>query len=401
MSAPHRRRRAAAWPPARRAPSCASAGYDGPIVLIGEEPHAAVRAAAAVQGPTCSATARATTPLVHESWYAEHDVDLRDRHGRTAIDLAAPRRSTADGGPAATTTSCCSPPGARPRRLRDGRRQRCAVVYLRTLDDSRRLKARLTAGARVGIVGGGWIGLEVAAAARSRGAEVTVLETARPAAAARPRAGGRQRSSPTCTASTASTCGTGVAGHRHRGRSGGGASSRLATATAIDADLRRGRRRRRRRTPSSPRPPGCAVDNGIARRRAACAPPTPHVYAAGDVANADHPVLGDTLRVEHWDTAIQQGAVAAPNDARRRHALRHALPYFFTDQYDLGMEYVGNPGPDGYDRVVLRGDPATASSRPGGCAATGSSPACTSTTGTRSTRSGRSSAQVIGGRPAG
>ena len=101
---------------------------------------------------------------------------------------------------------------------------------------------------------------------------------------------------------------------------------------------------------------GVTTDNGIlvdARLRS----DDPHVYAAGDVANHDHPVIG-RIRVEHWDTAIHQG----------RHAARTMLgsdepyirqPYFFSDQYDLGMEYVGHVGPDGYDEVVIRGDIAS------------------------------------------
>ena len=81
----------------------------------------------------------------------------------------------------------------------------------------------------------------------------------------------------------------------------------------------------------------------------------PDVFAAGDVANALHPVLGRRLRVEHWDTAIEQGKTAA--HAMLGHAPTYdRLPYFFTDQYDLGMEYIGSVGPDGYDEVVLRGD---------------------------------------------
>jgi NADPH-dependent 2,4-dienoyl-CoA reductase/sulfur reductase-like enzyme len=84
----------------------------------------------------------------------------------------------------------------------------------------------------------------------------------------------------------------------------------------------------------------------------------PDVFAVGDIAGHDHPVLGRRLRVEHWDNAIHQARAAArvmlggdqPYDR---------LPYFFTDQYDLGMEYVGSVGPDGYDEVVLRGDVST------------------------------------------
>ncbi|HET8958932.1 NAD(P)/FAD-dependent oxidoreductase, partial [Nocardioides sp.] len=81
----------------------------------------------------------------------------------------------------------------------------------------------------------------------------------------------------------------------------------------------------------------------------------PYVYAAGDLAGHAHPVLRRRIRVEHWDNAIHQARAAARvmlggDDPYDR------LPYFFTDQYDLGMEYVGSVGPDGYDDVVLRGD---------------------------------------------
>jgi 3-phenylpropionate/trans-cinnamate dioxygenase ferredoxin reductase subunit len=101
---------------------------------------------------------------------------------------------------------------------------------------------------------------------------------------------------------------------------------------------------------------GLAIDNGI-RTDATLRTSDPRVWAAGDVANADHPVLGRPLRVEHWDTAVKHGTVAAHNLAGG-HEEHAELPYFFTDQYDLGMEYVGNPGPEGFDRVVLRGDTA-------------------------------------------
>jgi NADPH-dependent 2,4-dienoyl-CoA reductase/sulfur reductase-like enzyme len=80
----------------------------------------------------------------------------------------------------------------------------------------------------------------------------------------------------------------------------------------------------------------------------------PHVLAIGDIANEQHPVLGRRVRVEHWDNAIGQGKAAAATilGAAEPYA---KLPYFFTDQYDLGMEYFGNVGPDGYDRVQTTG----------------------------------------------
>jgi 3-phenylpropionate/trans-cinnamate dioxygenase ferredoxin reductase subunit len=81
------------------------------------------------------------------------------------------------------------------------------------------------------------------------------------------------------------------------------------------------------------------------------------VYAAGDVANVDHPLLGRPVRVEHWQTAIDHGKVAAAN-LLGEERVADALPYFFTDQYDLGMEYVGSPGSQGFDRVAIEGDVA-------------------------------------------
>jgi 3-phenylpropionate/trans-cinnamate dioxygenase ferredoxin reductase subunit len=98
---------------------------------------------------------------------------------------------------------------------------------------------------------------------------------------------------------------------------------------------------------------GITVENGV-RTDARLRTSADGVYAAGDVANADHPVLGHPLRVEHWDTAIQHGKVVAAN-LLGKETEHDALPYFFTDQYDLGLEYVGNPGPEGFDRVVVRG----------------------------------------------
>ena len=76
--------------------------------------------------------------------------------------------------------------------------------------------------------------------------------------------------------------------------------------------------------------------------------------AIGDVANAYHPVLGHRLRVEHWDNAIRQGQLAARTILREGDRYDWQ-PFFYTDQYDLGMEYVGHSQPD--DEVVFRGDP--------------------------------------------
>jgi 3-phenylpropionate/trans-cinnamate dioxygenase ferredoxin reductase subunit len=82
----------------------------------------------------------------------------------------------------------------------------------------------------------------------------------------------------------------------------------------------------------------------------------PNVFTAGDIANAEHPIFGERVRVEHWGTALEQGAAAARNMLGRDLAYER-IPYFFSDQYDTGMEYAG--WAPSYDRVVFRGDPAS------------------------------------------
>jgi 3-phenylpropionate/trans-cinnamate dioxygenase ferredoxin reductase subunit len=99
---------------------------------------------------------------------------------------------------------------------------------------------------------------------------------------------------------------------------------------------------------------GLAVDNGVVVD-AALRTSHPDVFAAGDVARAYHPLLGRHLRVEHWANA-RDGGPAAARSMLGHEVSYDRIPYFYTDQYDLGMEYAGDPGPEGYDEVVYRGD---------------------------------------------
>jgi 3-phenylpropionate/trans-cinnamate dioxygenase ferredoxin reductase subunit len=226
------------------------------------------------------------------------------------------------------------------------------VAYLRTLEDALRLKERLTAGTRIGIVGAGWIGLEVAAAARNADAEVTVLETLdQPLLrVVGPEVGeifARLHREHGVDLRT----GIGITGIE---RSGGGALVHLREGDPVDCDLLVvGIGIEPVVEPAGAA--GLVIDNGI-RTDSHLRTSDPQVFAAGDVANADHPRLGRPVRAEHWDTAIQHGKVVAAN-LLGQDTQHDALPYFFTDQYDLGMEYVGNPGPEGFDRVVVRGTP--------------------------------------------
>jgi len=101
---------------------------------------------------------------------------------------------------------------------------------------------------------------------------------------------------------------------------------------------------------------GLTVDNGIVVDEH-LATADPDVFAAGDVANAFYPLLGTHLRLEHWSAALNQGPVAAANMMGAT-ASYDRVPYFFSDQYDMGMEYSGYVARGGYDEVVFRGDVA-------------------------------------------
>jgi 3-phenylpropionate/trans-cinnamate dioxygenase ferredoxin reductase subunit len=205
---------------------------------------------------------------------------------------------------------------------------------------------------RIVIIGGGWIGLETAAAAREVGIEVTVLESselpllrvlgvrvAQIFADLHRRHGVHLR----CGVQIAEITGQDDRATGVRLTDG---SHLTADAVIIGAGI----------TPNThlADQAGLKIDNGIwvdEHLR------TSHddVYAAGDVANAYHPMLGRHLRVEHWANALHQGPVAATS-MLGQDAVYDRLPYFFTDQYDLSMEYTGFAEPGGYDQVVIRGE---------------------------------------------
>lgn len=310
-------------------------GYNGELILLGAETHPPYE-----RPPLSKGYLLGNDPIddaaVHAlDWYAEHDVDFRPATTVTALDPA--RHQITAGDETLTYDKLVLATGSRPRRLTLAEESGTPTAYLRTIEDSDRLKVAFAAGAKVAVVGAGWIGLEVAAAARSAGCPVTVFEQAELPLVA--------------------VLGPEVAqafADLHRSH---GVDLRLGTAvTAADLvgyDLivvGIGVAPEVELAESA----GLAVDDGVlvdARLRTSDA----DVYAVGDIANHDHPALGRRIRVEHWDTAIEQAKVVAHNLVGGEEAYQK-LPYFFTDQYDLGMEYVGSVGPDGYDRVDIEGD---------------------------------------------
>lgn len=330
-----------------------SEGFDGSVTLLGAEPHPPYERPPLSKGYLMGAEAREKVFSLPDGWYRDHDVDLRTGTRVASLDRAAQAVVTEDGerigydGVLLTT-------GSRPRSLDVPGADLAGIHRLRTLDDSDALKQALAGGHRLVVVGGGWIGLEVAAAARGAGLDVVVLErgevplggvlgpqVARVFADLHRDHGVDLRTT------------SGVA--RFLGHGGALEAVELSDGTRLDTDLALVAVGATPRTELA-EAAGLVVDNGVlvdAHLRTADA----RVWAAGDIANVDHPVLGRRVRVEHWATADSQGPVAARAMLGQDVTYRD-LPFFFTDQYELGMEYVGYASAGSYDRVVLRGDVA-------------------------------------------
>ncbi len=318
-------------------------GHEGGITVLAAEPHAPYERPPLSKDLLLGKAEPDSAQVLAPGWYEDHDVVLRTGTAATGIDLD--RRHVLVDDEALPYDRLLLATGAAPRRLEDLEGSEVPVAYLRTLGDSVALKARLHG--RLLVVGAGWIGLEVASAARAAGAEVTVVDPA-----AQP---------------LLAVLGPEVAAHfavLHRGHD---VDLRLETQVESVEGTRVHLSDGHDLTPdlivvgigavpddALAREAGLDVDNGVLVD-GSLRTSDPFVFAAGDVANHDHPVLGRRLRVEHWDTAIHQGQAAARAMLGDDTAYDRQ-PYFFTDQYDVGVEYVGSVGPDGYDEVVVRGD---------------------------------------------
>jgi 3-phenylpropionate/trans-cinnamate dioxygenase ferredoxin reductase subunit len=336
---------------AKAAETLREEGFDGNIVLLGEEHELPYERPPLSKGYLLGKEDRSSIFVHEESWYAENAVDLRLGVRVTALDPGARQVSLDDGGTVAYDRLLLAT-GASPRRLRAPGGDLDGIMYLRRVGDSERLHAALRGGGQVVTVGGGWIGLEVTAAAREAGCEVTVVEP-EPVALHRqlgPELGGvftdlhkehgvvfRTRESVTefrgsdgrVNAAVTSSGAVLPADHVVVG-----IGAIPSTGLAADAGLDVGN--------------GVLADAGL--RTSA-----PEVFAAGDVANAFHPLYGKHVRVEHWANALNGGPAAARSMLGRGISY-DAVPYFYSDQYDLGMETAGLPEPDTYDQVVYRGD---------------------------------------------
>jgi 3-phenylpropionate/trans-cinnamate dioxygenase ferredoxin reductase subunit len=322
-------------------------GFDGRLVLIGEEPERPYE-----RPPLSKDYLRgeaAEKPYVHpESFYADNEVELWTSTRVTGIEpglselmLEGDRRLGYDR--LLLTT------GAVPRRLDVPGADLDGIHYLRTLADSQLIGKRIARGGRLVVVGSGWIGAEIAASARQKGCEVTVIERA---------------SLPLERVLGPEVARVYLDIHRDHGVEflpettverfdGRDSVERVVTADGASIDTEFvvvgiGVVPRTGLVDIA----GIRVDDGVlVDERLESS--VPGVFAAGDVANAHHPFCGRRLRVEHWANALNQGPVAARAMLGREVSYRK-IPYFFSDQYDIGMEYAGFAST--WDEVVFRGD---------------------------------------------
>ena len=329
---------------AKTAEALREQGYAGPVVPLAAEDEPPYERPPLSKGYLAGKDAFEKALVHPEAWYADHDVELRRGTEVTAIDRTAHEVVLADGGRIRYGVLVLAT-GAEPRSLPIPGAD--TALVLRTHADSDRIRATFGEGRRLVVVGAGWIGLEVAAAARAAGTDVVVLE-----AAEQPLLGVLGPEMGAVFAALHRDHGVDLRlGAKIAGISPSGV--RLEDGEEIAADavvLGVGVRPRTELAEAA----GLEVDNGVLVD-ASLRTSDPDIYAVGDIANHDHPVLGRRVRVEHWANALNQPATAAAA-LLGGDAAYDRLPYFFSDQYDLGMEYVGHATRDDTARVVVRGD---------------------------------------------
>ncbi|TQM45901.1 NAD(P)/FAD-dependent oxidoreductase [Pseudonocardia cypriaca] len=336
---------------AKAAETLRDEGFAGRVVLVGEEPEPPYERPPLSKGYLLGSDERGTAFVHDRAWYDKQNIELRTGVRAEAVDPGA-HAVTLAGGERLAYDKLLLATGSVVRRLQVPGAELEGVHYLRRIEHSDALRGVLVEGARVVVVGGGWIGLEVAAAARTHGATVTLVEVdTLPLRRVLGDEVAQVFADLHADHGVDLRLGTGV--REIAGADGRVASVTLDDGTSLPADavvVGVGI------TPAVElaQSAGLAVDNGVLVD-AALRTSDPDVYAAGDVANADNPLLGKHIRVEHWQNALDGGPAAA-RSMLGQDVVYDRVPYFFTDQYDLGMEYTGHAEPGSYDQVVFRGD---------------------------------------------
>ena len=334
---------------AKAAQTLREEGFDGHITLIGDETVRPYERPPLTKGFLTGADPIDKAFVHEESWYADNGVELRLGTAITDVDRDAHEVRLADGERIGYTKLLLAT-GASARRLNVPGADLPHVHHVRTASDSERLRAALEPGGRrVVVVGAGWIGLEAAAAARGYGNDVHVVE---PESAPLSRALGPELGEVFASVHRREgvefTLGEGVTEITDRAvvTSGGAELPADIVIVGIGAVPNTDLAERA----------GLTVGNGVHVGQA-LRTDDPDVFAAGDVANAYNPVLDRRVRVEHWANALNGGPAAA-RSMLGQDVVHDRLPYFFTDQFSLGMEASGDWA-GAYDEVVYRGsDPA-------------------------------------------
>jgi 3-phenylpropionate/trans-cinnamate dioxygenase ferredoxin reductase subunit len=326
-------------------------GFDGRVVLVGNETERPYKRPPLTKDYLRGEADREKVYVHERGFYEEHDIDLLLDTTVTVIDIAGSRVTLGDGR-ALRYDRLLLTTGARPRRIDVPGADLDGLYYIRTLADCDVLRERVVAGARVAVIGAGWIGSEFAASARQLGLEVSLigplwLPNARIFG---PEIGTFYRD---LHARHGVELLLGSAVESVEG-DGAVARVRVADGRAVECDFAVVGVGVTPRAELA-REGGLDTDNGIVvdeRLRSA----SPNVFAAGDVANAWNPFYEQRIRIEHWANALNQGPAAARSMLGQPES-HDRIPYFFSDQYDVGMEYSGYAM--SWDQVVFRGQRET------------------------------------------
>jgi 3-phenylpropionate/trans-cinnamate dioxygenase ferredoxin reductase subunit len=341
---------------AKAAETLRAEGFTGRIVLVGDETERPYERPPLSKGYLLGREPRDTAYVHDAQWYGTNNVDLVLGVTATALDSKA-HTVTLDGAEPLRYDKLLLATGSRVRRLDVPGSDNLGIRYLRTITHADALLQDLREGAQVLVVGAGWIGLETAAAARTHGASVTVVEMD--------------------TLPLRRVLGDEVAtiyadlhrahGVQFRFATGvtefGGTGGRLTHAvlsddTEVPADVAIIGVGIQPATDLA-ETGGLELDNGVVTD-AGLHTSDPDVFAAGDVASSYNPLLDRRIRVEHWANALNGGEAAA-KAMLGQETVYDRVPYFYSDQYEsspsIGMEYSGYVEPGGYDQVVFRGDP--------------------------------------------
>jgi 3-phenylpropionate/trans-cinnamate dioxygenase ferredoxin reductase subunit len=335
---------------AKAAEALREKGFDGKVVLLADEEYLPY------ERPPLSkeflAGKKSLSDLtVHDSeWYRDNKIDLRVDTEALAIDRKAHTVALADGTNLPYDKLLLAT-GSRARWLSIPGADSTGVHHLRKFGDAENLNTALKDGTSLAIVGAGWIGLEVAASARERGVDVTVVETAK---------------APLIGAVGEEVGNVFAQLHRDHGvdlrletevkeitvQDGKATGLKLGDGSTITADrvlIAVGAQPNIELAEEA----GLSTDDGGVLVDASLRTSDPDIYAVGDIAAAEHPFFDERIRTEHWANALKQPAVAVAGMLGEPGEYSE-LPYFFSDQYDLGMEYAGHA--PGSNRVVFRGD---------------------------------------------